>query len=822
MKTHILLTILIILIIVIYLIYLTLYKNKNIEGFEGISDYIEPSKNIETLITTQAGKNFEHQLWNNQTVLDSLPTEEGINLPVNINECKAINSRDILTQCPISIWSLPSNDFGYNHVGHILTRSFVKPNIEKIVDYRQPKTPAGSIEKNLDTMLVAGANLKDPEDYLYVGSFGSGDFSYDELSDATYKKKIGNAQIYLKNFIQNVNAKIDMVNSNINISNQNMATKLAIYANRFLPFVNIDSEDQSTITNLNEIISSVDSSKQNTINILQKLKNNFTNPVNTTSIKLKIEKINYNIINPYLTTKILKSYPGKIRDDVAKGIKISQTPSATGFYYIITFSNLEGISGNPQIAPRALGDTTISTAIDNENSQFTSIEKVQISVKYSKIYWVYRFDWSDLTIWRRRIVKQDEAIDAKITEPVVIGNDDGTVGNNQRFFYIQNLRVAEEDISRMRHTIYNFTIKPSFNYIQVINNDLLDGTNQGFYNNFNDTMNQIKTSFPLAFETTYRTLTIWQPIPPRDYVALGFIFTNKGKDIKPTNTGLKCVPKQCVKSFNRRLWRKEDLVFIYKDETQHLHFYRNPFLNTVVVIDQNKQNGYYAGKTPEILKYRTENDSGGWECFDIVPCVKTCDYVKRLEDSLVASKDTCKAHRSFENKFFEKDETKQSVIDEENKLKKLVSDRKSYIDNLMEKLNKMMSEEELYKVIDKGLNRYKLKTDLENQRELHGAAADKLMRTRGFEVNWTNPQDLSRFKNALQAILKGRFQNGQQQARDCPVCKLPDNPNLVKIQDLELCYGCLEDAVRELVDQKKTAGEPIPAELQEIADNIGV
>ena len=207
-----------------------------------------------------------------------------------------------------------------------------------------------------------------------------------------------------------------------------------------------------------------------------------------------------------------------------------------------------------------------------------------------------------------------------------------------------------------------------------------------------------------------------------------------------------------------------------------------------------------------------------WECFDIVPCVKTCDYVKNLENALNSSKDTCKAYKSFENKFFDKDETKQSIVEEENKLKKMVTDRKDYLNKLMTTLDKMMSEEELYKVIDTGLNRYKLKNDLENQRKLHGAAADKLMKTRGFEFNWTNPQDLSRFKSALQSIVKGRFQSGPP--RDCPVCKLPDNPNLIQIQDLELCYGCLEDAVRELIDQKKTAGEAIPEELQEIADNI--
>ena len=816
MKTHIFLTISIIVIIIIYLIYLNLYKKKNIEGFEGPDDYIDPSQKIETLITTQANNNFDIQIWNNQTVLDSLPVENGVNFPVNLTECKAITSRDVLTQCPISIWTTPVKEYGYNHVGHILTRNFIKPSVEKIIDYRQPKTPAGSIEKNLDTTVVAGANLKDPVDYLYVGSFGKGDFNYDELTKEKYKRNLGQLITYTKNLIENINTKLNTINNNINLINVAIINKMVIYLNRIIPYVNINSANKTTTDNANEILNNIEKYERNPINVFKQLINNFQNPDSTKSlsISIKIDKISFTVDNGYLVSKITKNTPAKIRNQILNGIKINEIPSISNHYYVITFSDLQNVSQSPKIAAYTLGDNTISSANNQESSEFTSSLNLQMIIKYSQKYWHFQTN----------IISEER--DDGITEPIILGSNDGTTNGNyitaKIFLYNQNIKTETDDNPNhpRKNILDYFIIRPPNNIITSINTDLLDNTNRPFFDGFNTTLTQIKAAFPSAFETTYRALTIWQPVPPKDYVALGFIFTNKGKDDKPTNTGIKCIPKTCVKSFNRRLWRKEDLVFIYKDETQHLHFYRNPFLNTVVVIDQNKQNGYYAGKTPEALKYRPENDSIAWECFDIVPCVKTCDYVKRLEDSLVASKDTCKAHRSFENKFFDKEETKQSIIEEENKLKKIVSDRKAYIDNLMNTLNKMMSEEELYKVIDKGLNRYKLKTDLENQRQLHGAAADKLMRTRGFEVNWTNPQDLSRFKNAITAILKGRFQNGQQQARDCPVCKLPDNPNLVQIDDLELCYGCLEDAVRELINQKKSSGEPIPAELQEIADNI--
>ena len=831
-KPHILLTIFIVVIIVIYLIYLNFFKKDTpeiiSEGFDGLSDYIDPDQKIKTLINSQISKNFEKEIWNNQTVLDALPLDAGVNFPVNFNECKAIGSRDLLTQCPISIWEPPQSEYGFSHIGHVLSRNFVKPSIEKIIDYRQPKTPAGAIEKGLDTMVVAGANLKDPEDYLYVGSFGSGDFSYNELSNETYKKKINQLINYLRLLIENINTKFTTIQNNINTINQAIIDKTMKYLDRMLPYINIIPANQTTIDNANEILNTTDKSKLLKIDIFKKLINNFQNKDKDLSVKINIEKTNFTVDNGYFSPTLTKNLPAKIRNQITNGIKTNEIQSYTNFFYQVSFSDLESVSNNARIAAYTLGDETISSANSAESSQFSASANLQIEIKYRARYWFYTYytKYNAKNARREKIVDNDQEVDDSTDyEPIIIGNNDGkipTSGITPTGFNYYTVRREDEDMANhpRRHILQYYRIKVPKDIYNLFYSDLLDATNQPFYDGFNNTITQIKALVPNAFETTYRTLTIWQPVPPKEYVALGFYFTNKGKDAKPTNTGLKCIPKSCAKSFNRRLWKKEDLLFIYKDQTQHLHFYRNPFLNTAVVIDQNKQNGFYAGKTPEVLKYRSDLDSMSWECFDIVPCVQTCDYVKNLENSLTSSKDVCKAHRSFENKFFDKEETKQSIVEEENKLKKMVTDRKDYLTKLMATLDKMMSEEELYKVIDTGLNRYKLKNDLENQRKLHGAAADKLMKTRGFEVNWTNPQDLSRFKNAILAILKGRFQTGK--ARDCPVCKLPDNPNLVQIQDLELCYGCLEDAVRELINQKKTAGEAIPAELQEIANNIGV
>ena len=334
-------------------------------------------------------------------------------------------------------------------------------------------------------------------------------------------------------------------------------------------------------------------------------------------------------------------------------------------------------------------------------------------------------------------------------------------------------------------------------------------------------INKFKQDFPQFGKTDYNRLSIWQPVPPPGYVALGFVFTNDEEDVKPSTQLIKCIPKSCVKSFKRRPWiPTEDVIFKYSDSTQNLVFYRNPFLGTVVVVDENKQKGVYKNKAPNAIKYRNEKDSLFWECFDIIPCVKECDYVDKLKDADKNAKQMCRAYRGVENQIYDKTESKQTLLAEEEKLNNLVNDKKKYIDNLLAKINGIMSEDELYKLITEGINRYKVKKDLEEQRQLHGKVADKLLQTRGIEFSWDVPDELSKFKDLLKDFMIAQYGRVSQQEQDCPVCKLPDTTGFVKMKDLELCYGCLEDVVRELVGKKKAAGQPIPPELEELQNKI--
>jgi hypothetical protein len=320
-------------------------------------------------------------------------------------------------------------------------------------------------------------------------------------------------------------------------------------------------------------------------------------------------------------------------------------------------------------------------------------------------------------------------------------------------------------------------------------------------------------------DPTYKALTIWQPIPPPGYVALGYVFVNSNlRTDKPAKDLIACIPQSCAKNFKRRTWLPEDLMFRYKDDTQSLAFYRNPYLGTVVVMDEKKNNGEFLNQLPNKMKYRNDTDSLNWECFDIVACIKTNNYLDKLTNATKKSKQLCKSYSKLENEFINNDEEKKTNQLEENKMKQVITEKKKYIDDLMSQLDGLMSTEELYKMINQGMNRHKMQKDLTSRRLLQEKVADKMMRTRGFEISWDDPNQFNSFKDILTRFVVAR--NGKQPPKDCPVCKLPDNTDFFELDKLKMCYGCVEDVVRELIGSKQAAGEPIPPELQQLGDKI--
>jgi hypothetical protein len=112
-----------------------------------------------------------------------------------------------------------------------------------------------------------------------------------------------------------------------------------------------------------------------------------------------------------------------------------------------------------------------------------------------------------------------------------------------------------------------------------------------------------------------------------------------------------------------------------------------------------------------------------------------------------------------------------------------------------------MTEEELYKLLNQGLNRYKLRRKLEEQRKIHGAVADKLMSTRGLEITSNTPGDMSKFKDLIQRLIIAQYTKQDVNAakgRECPVCNKVETEGMVRVKDTEMCFGCTAEAVREI------------------------
>jgi hypothetical protein len=162
-RIHFIIITSLIVLVILYWLYLAYYKNNTIEGFD----------EIKLLIRSRPSSLFdiEDKIWDNHNSLYTFYNNKGKSLPANMTQCNIDNgAENLLKDCPISIWR-PVSKEGYKPVGDVLTRSFIAPNLEIVQDIRKAKLPGANNDKELDTMVVMGAELKSPEDYLYIGSF---------------------------------------------------------------------------------------------------------------------------------------------------------------------------------------------------------------------------------------------------------------------------------------------------------------------------------------------------------------------------------------------------------------------------------------------------------------------------------------------------------------------------------------------------------------------------------------------------------------------------------------------------------------------------
>uniref|UniRef100_A0A6C0E792 Uncharacterized protein n=1 Tax=viral metagenome TaxID=1070528 RepID=A0A6C0E792_9ZZZZ len=782
-------------VIILYYYYLNIETKKTKiikENFENeLGDIVNTNTEeykIKKLIETEVATDFGIRVWDNHSKLKSIYSSE---IPQTRDKCPQKDKNNNVN-CPISIWR-PSPSNGYSSLGDVGTITFMSPRNEKIVDVRADKSPGNIYNKNIDTISVAGAELKDPIDYLYVGGFGNGKMLDRLEKNEEYYRLIAQLKFYGTKLSEALNNKKSEYENIIKKYQINLNSDFGAQINQLKKSSPIKAGNPQSQLNINKFIGSDSYNNKDALEFLR------DQPIVTGNVFIyNVEESSISLNNPYNIEPLMDTLPPSIVSEMQKSLKDNR---GWGSFKIPVCSymiwNLQSVEGVNRVSvfgnePGSTCHSDSNLDFRNQHGKFTSLPGVQMEIVHN----IARSNGMKVTNNSTLFGKVDDKDQTCLIFHGVEGNDVETLNINRI-----RLRIHAEIINNGNNVFKN------------------DDVITKLYDGFKNTVDMLKQLYPDLTSSDYKRLSIWQPVPPEGYIALGFIFTNDPETSKPGDGLCKCIPENCAKQFKRRQWDPEsDLIYRYKDNEQDLAFYRNPYLNTLVVMDEKKQNGVFKGKTPNHLNYRTVKDSKKWECFDIIPCIKECDYVSRLEDADKRARNVCKAYSGLENQYFEKEEYRKSILDEEKKLRDLVKERHTHITFLMEKLNKIMSEEDLYKMINRGLNRYKLKTDLEKQRKLHGQVADKLMSTKGLEINWNAPQDLKTFKDLIQRYIIAKF-SVQTPKRDCPVCKLPEQEGYVKMENLEMCYGCLEDVVRELVNKKKAEGS-VPQELKELEDKI--
>jgi hypothetical protein len=805
----------IIIIILVYGIYLNI-NNSKIEGF-GVNE----TENIEKLIETKEHQTFNVKIWDNESQLSSIYTD---NIPIDLEQCKSTqkDQTKLINSCPLSIWRTASIE-GYNSIGDVLTKSLKSPIQENIIDVRKPKVPGSIIEKSFTTMGVSGSILTEPEDYIYIGGFGK-DVMIDKIErNEVFNKHMKKITFYMNLYSNTLELKKNNINTQIKTKNDQLIDIISNYIEKIKTLAQIEPLNNNVKNVLNKMMTDNVLTKNSKISFLAN-----TAVTNANSQKSKIlfnvNKNNISVDNTYNIDNIINSFPTSIKKIIFKyydPTKIVSKYDLSNYTYKI--SNLNSVNIEQLIKKIAskLNVSVLDPRDEKEDEQkhFSIITPagVNLDMKY--------------TIYKKvRGKSVMDGVAGFFVEGSVKGltqlrsfNENIVIGqyNNNDEAIFPNHSSRENGHNEIKKII-SLELSMNPNVIEEIKLNILNDTDiKNINNQLISAIEDFKTEFPQFNKKDYHRLSIWQPIPPPGFIALGFIFTNDEKNIKPSKQLIKCIPESCVKNFKRRPWiPNEDMIFKYKDESQNLSFYRNPFLGTVIVVDENKQNGIYLNKTPSAIKYRNDKESLNWECFDIVPCIKESNYIKSLETADKSSKQMCKAFRGIENKIYDNSSVKQSIMDEEAKLNNVLKDKKKYLDGLMGKINSLMSEDELYKLISQGLNRYKMRKDLEAQRQLHGQVADKLLRTRGLEISWDASSEMGKFKDLVKKIVVAQYSKVNETKKDCPVCKIPDTSEYVKLKDLEMCYGCLEDVVRELINKKRTNGETVPEELLELENNI--
>lgn len=748
-----------------YLNYQNNHKNQ-VENFSNSEDQLnkilgnnDNQYQLKKLVQTKATDQFGSLVWDNFSFLGSVPN------------CSPIENGN---QCPISIYE-PYLDSGYQSIGQIITKSHTNPRHEVVSDPRQPKTPEIDNSTNLKAIIVSGNTIKYPIDFKKVVSFGNGSMTNRlENKEKLIKleKKI-NFQDYYPKLIETF-SKHDTETGQEIIQK---FTKLRQYFTEdFQTTASFSSRGGQTLSNLSQLGGQYYKDADFPYKVynfqLAMLNTNFYNLSSLNysgSTKNQLQNRASQFENSLTYQDVDTRKQGRVRQRSLGRFK------QTNGQLFEQFWNKYPLQERKEITARLRTKGYLKDLPENVSDIKTILEKYFQGIFY--------------------MIECPKGFQCTINH----GNKQTILGSPSSKDYFISVFYPSFGLEKLSLKSIAFQTHPDYF------KHLLDTR----FQTLQDLVSQAQIARQKEKTGQYYQITVWQPQAPDGFIALGYVATNSQE--KPNKNSVVCLPKNCVKAFNRRTWIPEDKVWEVVVNKTKYSFWRNPYLGTMVVSVGNK--------LPNQIPVADKQSK--WLCYDIIPCIKECDYVDRLATADKKSKNLCRAYKKV-NKEMGGDNSQYNQADweETKQLRGMVNERKTYLKDLVERIKKTLKEEELYQELTKAHHRYHFRNSVEEQREIEDKIVNKLLNEKGLKVDVLAPGGLGKVRQLLQTLVKQEYNPEEPICDDCPMCPAPDLEGLVKLKDLGGCYGCIEHLVAELIGDLSNSGEEIPEELKKLQEEI--
>jgi len=272
--------------------------------------------------------------------------------------------------------------------------------------------------------------------------------------------------------------------------------------------------------------------------------------------------------------------------------------------------------------------------------------------------------------------------------------------------------------------------------------------------------------------------SIWKPVAPKGYKAMGYILTPN--NYKPMLSDVKCIPERCTREV--RKWESKDIVFVLETDGKRLTMYRNPILMTLFATLEKRSGN----------KWIAEDNMGLDEMpiMRLYPCLAKCDYVDKLIDADKCAKNMCINRK--------KDlaavplHSSTADVEEEKILLNEIKEQEEYMQKLKESIANLEQNTNKFNIVQKEYNRHEFENYLKNQGLLHKNTINKLSKSdKSVAVNINSPGGIKTLKQMLMDYLKYHasvLQTQNNKIKDAGTRQLP--PGCTNWTDFKKTHRC--------------------------------